>query len=225
MRHTSTSISILAISLLMLCLPAAAQRKNIKAESTDTVALFKGFAISGDLAGVAMRAVGDYGQYEAALRINLKDKYFPIVELGIGMADHTDDGTNIHFKTSAPYGRIGLDFNLLKNKHDIYRLYGGFRFAYTSFKYDITSPPVTDPVWGGESQYGQNNVKGTFIWLEGVFGVDAKLWGPVHLGWSFRYRAKLSGSMGDIGEAWYVPGWGRIGGTRLGATFNLGIDI
>lgn len=57
---------------------------------------------------------GDYGQYEAALRINLKDRYFPIVELGIGKADHNDDATDITYNTSAPYAKIGVDFNLLK---------------------------------------------------------------------------------------------------------------
>lgn len=205
--------------------PALAQRHKAKAAERDTTALFKGFAVSADLAGAVMTAVSDYGQYEAALRVNLKDRYFPIVELGIGKADHTDDGTNIRYKTSAPYARLGIDFNLLKNKHDDYRLYGGARMAYTSFKYDVAAPPVTDPVWGSEAAYGANGVKADCLWIEGAFGVDAKIWGPVHLGWSVRYRAKVKGNMGSMGNAWYVPGFGRSGGSRMGATFNFTIDI
>lgn len=208
----------------MVCQPATAQRDK-KPIAVDTVAFFRGVAVSGDLAGAVMNLVSDYGQYEAALRVNLKDRYFPIIELGIGQADHTDDGTNIRFKTTAPYGRIGMDFNILRNKHDDYRLYAGARLAYTSFEYDIAAPPVTDPVWGGVASYGQDGVKGNYMWMEAVLGVDAKIWGPLHMGWSFRYRAKISGSMGSIGKAWYVPGFGRSGGTRLGATFNVEIDI
>lgn len=50
----------------------------------DTIPLFRGLAVSGDLVGIAQLAFGDYGQYEVALRVNLKDKYFPIIELGYG---------------------------------------------------------------------------------------------------------------------------------------------
>lgn len=224
-KRISRYISILAISLLMLPTSISAQAHKGKTEIKDTTALFKGFAVSADLAGAVMTAVSDYGQYEAALRLNLKDRYFPIIELGIGKADHTDDGTNVRYKTSAPYGRIGIDFNLLKNKHDIYRLYGGVRLAYTSFKYDVKSPVVTDPVWGGTANYGGTGIKANYAWIEGAFGVDAKIWGPFHLGWSVRYRAKVSGDTGTLGNAWYVPGFGRSGGTRMGATFNFSIDI
>ena len=87
----------------------------------DSTAFLKGFAVSADLIGPLMLGISDNGHFEAALRINLKDKYFPVVELGYGKADHSDDVTRITYKTSAPYGRIGLDLNLMKNKHDSYR--------------------------------------------------------------------------------------------------------
>ena len=45
--------------------------------------------------------VSDYGQYEASLRINLKDKYYPVFELGYGKADASDEATQITYKTSA----------------------------------------------------------------------------------------------------------------------------
>ena len=65
-----------------------------------------------------MMELSDYGQYEGALRINLHDEWFPIVELGYGKASHTDDpATHLEYKTSAPYFRVGIDKNLLKQKH------------------------------------------------------------------------------------------------------------
>ena len=62
-------------------------------------------------------------------------------------------------------------------------------------------------------------------WLELAFGVDAKIWGPVHLGWSVRYKRRLFHREGDVGDAWYVPGYGRNGGSRIGGTFNLIFDL
>ncbi len=82
-RRISSFISrAIAISLLLLAVatPLAAQeRKGIAKQEADTVALFRGIAVSADLVGLVQLAVSDYGQYEAALRINLKDKYLPVV--------------------------------------------------------------------------------------------------------------------------------------------------
>lgn len=223
-RLISSSISALAISvlLILLSLPAQAQSKRKKiVEEPDTIPLFRGMAVSVDVFGAGQLWLSDYGQYEAALRINLKDKYFPIVELGLGKADATDEGTNLHYKTSAPYGRIGLDWNLMKNKHDIYRLYGGFRYGFTFYKYDLEGPDLEDPVWGGTTPYGAKDVSCNFHWLEGVFGVDAKIWGPIRMGWSVRYRRRIAHNDGDIGNTYYVPGFGKQGGSRFGGTFNI----
>lgn len=219
-----TYISSIVISLLLL-IPNAATAKSDNDVKADTVPLFKGFAVSVDIAGPVQSLISDYGQYEAALRINLKDKYFPIFELGLGQADHTNDLTNISYKTSAPYARLGVDFNLLKNKHDIYKLFAGVRYAFTSFKYDLSHPGMTDPVWGNVAPYEANGVKCSYQWFEAVIGVDAKMWGPIHLGWSIRYKSRLSYNDGPLGNSWYVPGYGKTGGSNIGGTFNVTIDI
>lgn len=210
---------------MLVAAPVAADAKDSVEIKNDSVPLFNGIAVSVDLVGPMQMVFGDYGQYEAALRINLKDRYFPIVELGIGKADHNDDATDITYKTSAPYAKIGVDFNLLKNKHDIYRLFAGARYAFTSFKYDLSHPGMTDPVWGGMAPYEGYGIKCSYQWLEIVIGVDAKMWGPVHLGWSVRYRSRLSHNDGTMGNTWYVPGFGKAGSSSLGGTFNIAIDI
>lgn len=218
----ATFISLLLPTLL----PARTQQaKNIVPMAADTIPLFRGIQASVDLVGPAQLAFGSYGQYEGAVRVNLKDKYFPVVEVGLGKADADDPSTRLTFKTSAPYARAGLDFNLMKNKHDAYRLYGGFRYAYTKFSYDMTSPGITDPVWRDKVPINATDVKCDYHWLEAVFGIDAKIWGGFRMGWSVRYKRRLARSHGDMGEAWYVPGFGRSGNTRLGGTFNISIEI
>lgn len=231
-KRISSSISRAAlISIVLLYMMPAmvfAQKKPIAktpAEKADTIALFRNIAVSADMVGLAQLAFSDYGQYEAAMRLNLRDKYFPVVEIGYGKADAEDVATKLSYKTSAPYGRIGLDFNIAKNKHDDYRIYGGFRYALTYYKFDILGHDLTDPVWGDKVDFEAHDVKANYHWIEGVFGVDAKIAGPLRLGWSFRYRRHLFGNNGTMGNTWYVPGYGKQGGTRMGGTFNVTFEL
>lgn len=226
-RISSFILSVLTSSLLLLvpAIGAQAQQKKHIVQPADTVSLFRGVAVSADVVGVAQLAFSDYGQYEAALRVNLKDKFFPVVELGYGKADAENVTTGMAYKTSAPYFRVGLDYNLLKNKHDDYRVYGGLRYAFTSYKYDAYTTGIKDPVWGDDAGYRLEDVKCNCHWMEAVVGVDAKIIGPLRLGWSLRYRRRLAHNDGYAGNTWYIPGFGKQGDTRLGGTFNVIIEI
>lgn len=225
-QNISTFISSLAVSLLLLmaAMPAAAQNKMFRIEK-DSVPLFNGLAVSFDLVGPVMQAMSDYGDYEAALRINLHDQYFPIVEVGYGRAERDDEVTGIYYKTGAPFFRIGCDLNILKNKHAPNRLYAGVRYAFTSYNVDIARPGVIDPVWGSETGFSIDGETCNQHWFEVVFGLDAKIWGPLHMGWTVRYKRRLSHKDSSIGNTWYIPGYGIYGDTRLGANFNVIIDI
>lgn len=218
---------MLALALGAAALPVAARSddKDGAQQPNDSVSLFRGVSVSADMVGLVQIALSDYGQYEAALRVNLRDKYFPIVEVGIGKADAENVGTRLTYKTSAPYFRAGMDFNMMKNKHDAYRIYVGARYAFTYFNYDAFSTGVTDPVWGDAADYRLEGVKCNYHWLEAAVGVDAKIFGPLRLGWSVRYRKRLFHNDGDYGNTWYVPGFGKQGGTRLGGTFNVIFEL
>ena len=212
--------------LLMASIQSSAQeRPKILDVGKDTIPFLRGVSVSADLVGLIQKAVGDYGQYEASLRVNIKDKYFPVVELGFCKADAADDATRLTYKTSAPYGRIGLDFNMMKNKHDDYRIYAGFRYAFTTFKYDVTSMGIEDPVWREHTDFGIEGAKCTYHWGELVVGIDAKILGPFRMGWTVRYRRRIAHSESDFGNAWYVPGFGKGDGSKLGGTFNLTFEL
>src|SRR5574344_557684 len=219
---------LLFLALFLLgTLTTTAQQKKMKyvAIVDDSVPTFRGVAVQMDLIGPLELATSDYGQVEGALRFNLKDKYFPVMEIGYGKADASDVTTGNNYKTSAPYGKIGCDFNVLKNKHDIHRMYVGFRYAYTSFKYDVYNPDMKDPVWRGHANYEAIDVKANYNWLEGVVMLDAKIWKNIRMGWSVRYRRRLIHKNGSVGNPWYVPGYGRCGNSRLGGTFNITIEF
>ena len=226
-RFISISIRRAVFSLLLLVasLNATAQTKFLSLQK-DSVPVFRGFAVSFDLVGAGLMVFTDNGQYEGALRINLHDEWFPIVEAGLGKANHSDDVTHIHYDTSAPYFRIGIDKNMLKDKHGSNRLYAGLRYAFTSYKVNISRPDFPDPVWLWNTGYDVKDASCSHHWIEAVVGVDSKIFGPLHLGWSLRYKRRISHSEdGDFGKTWYVPGYGIYGDTRLGGTFNVIIDI
>ena len=86
------------VSWLLLMLGGASvnaqnQKKMATVGAKDTIPFFRGMAVGVDVIGPVQLMVSDYGQYEASLRINLKDKYYPVFELGYGKADASDEST------------------------------------------------------------------------------------------------------------------------------------
>lgn len=226
--HISTFILRLSVSLLLLCCVTTTQAQVTKMFrlEKDSIPLFRGFSVSFDLVGPAMLMLSDHGEYEGALRINLHDQWFPIFEAGLGKANHeNDEVTGITYKTTAPYFRIGMDWNVLKNKHQSNRMYAGFRYAFTSYKVDIVRLGLSDPVWKTPAEYGVTDMPCNMHWAEIVLGIDAKVYGPLHLGWNVRYKRRLFHKEGDIGTSWYVPGFGLNDSDNITANFNIIIDI
>lgn len=208
------------------------QRRPKAEKDTVQVPLYRGTAVAIDAVGAAMLAFGDYGQWEAHVRVNLRDRYFPVVEAGLGRADIEDETTSLRYKTSAPYFRAGMDYNILRDKHGPYRLYVGARMAFTSYKFDLTGPAPQDPVWGGEPDtptpapaLSELGVKDHYLWAELLLGVDARIWGPLRLGWSVRYRQRLAHGTPATDNPYYVPGFGMQGNSKFAATFNITFEI
>lgn len=226
-QNISTYISRIVVSIVVLMTGSSVYAQNNKITNpADTMPLLKGMQISVDIAGPIIMQLSDYGEYEAALRLNLKNKYFPIFELGYGMAEHlNDEVTGISYETSAPYFRIGCDLNLLKNKNSENHFYGGIRYAFTTYKVDMSRNEMQDPVWGNMASFNIEGESCNQHWIEVVFGIDSKIWGPLHLGWNVRYKRRIAHKDSSAGNTWYIPGFGKYGDTRLGANFNVTIDI
>lgn len=187
--------------------------------------LFSGIAVSYDLCGTVMALATPYGQYEVGLRANLRQRFFPVVEAGLGVSDHEDEDTSLRYKTSSPYFRVGMDYNVLKDYESHNRVLLGLRFGLTPYKFDLTGPDVQDPVYLDYYPFEYKGQKSTMVWAEVVAGAETRIWKWFHLGWSVRYKLRLHESKPEVGNAWYVPGYGKTGGHRLGGTFNVIIEI
>lgn len=217
---------ILTSILAVLALSSSVRAQGFLKFERDSVPFFQGVAVSVDLAGAAQLQLSDYGQLEAALRVNLHNQYFPTFEVGLGKATHEDDQvTGISYRTKAPYFRLGADVNLMKKKHTGNRIFAGVRYACTYYKVDMDRQNFPDPVWQWDTGFGVRDEKCNQHWAEVLLGIDAKVAGPLHLGWSVRYRKRLFHDDGQQEKTWYVPGYGIQESTRLGYTFNLTIDI
>lgn len=195
-------------------------------EENPKLPLFQGFTVSVDLLSAGMRLFNDYGSFEAALRLSLKNTYLPVVEIGVANCDHTDYSTHIKYSTSAPFFRLGIDYNMLKNKFQDNRLFAGLRYGFSSYFYDISGPEQVDNVWGGSAPFSFDNITCTSHWLEIVLGCQVKIVSMFHIGWSVRLKYHLKSSENIYSKPYYIPGYGTTQqGNTWGGSFNFIFDL
>ncbi len=189
---------------------------------------FNGIGVSADLFGYAYSMLEEYTSSEVAVELNFGNRFYPIVEAGMGWCDVTDETTSIKYKTSAPYFKAGLNYNFFTNSekpNPSHYIYGLARFAWTSFEYDVETPPIIDPVWGGSAALDLNGVSGSCSWAEIGAGIKVKVFKGLHMGWSIRYKIRLSDKEGSNSNMWYIPGYGINKSTCFGGTYSIIYEI
>lgn len=222
------------ISSLILCayaFTAHAQKKIIESADTIKSPLYYGFTIQGDVASVVTSLLPNSQTYsfEGGVQVDLKHKYYPIVEVGFGGADKTT-AENIGFKTDAPFGRIGIDFNLLKTKKNSKRtnnlFLAGVRIGMSNFKYDITNISISNDYWGAKSNKTEMleylNTPSKKIWWEFVAGVRVEVVKNIYMGWTIRTKSLMSKDIEGEISPWYIPGFGINRTSNWGFNYSLG---
>ena len=185
-----------------------------------------GFSVAADVFGAIEMVVSDYGQIEGALKIDIKGTYYPTLEAGLGKCDLTDDNTGTSYKTTAPFFRIGLDYNMLTNKLQRNKLFVGARYGFSSFKYDISGPAMQDPIFGGEAPFSYSDQSSNCHWIEFLLGVQVQIWNGFHMGWSVRYKSYIKLDESIYTKPYYIPGYGTTTNKSCwGATYTLMWDV
>lgn len=199
--------------------------------------LFNGLYVSADLYGLGSRLLGsDFISSQVEVGVNLKNRYMPTVEIGYAKTD-TWNENGIHYKTAAPYFRVGVDYNIRFKKLDYEDwLFLGVRYGYTSFKYDVGNAPIVDPtfgtsidnpnlidpIWGGSSiNFHQNGIQGSMSWYEFVGGIRTQIWKNFFMACTLRLRYRLKSKLADNAQPWYVPGYGKFDSSANGLTYTL----
>ena len=183
----------------------------------------RGFYLSADAFGYIypLFVQDKYYSAEVSLTANLKNRFFPVVEAGVGYTDMVSQLYSIGYSTRAPYYRVGMDYNMQYKDNKPGYIYLGARVGYTAFKYTVDAPSLVDPVWGDEVPVSFVDVPSRAVWAEAVGGVRAEIVKNFYMGWSLRYKYLfLKGNMAH-GGPWYIPGFGTGKKASLGATYTL----
>lgn len=234
----SIGLSLLVLLLFGNASLLQAQKKGETKQLADTAAKvpwYGGTYVGVDLFGLGAKVFGgDFLSSEIGVRVNLKNMIYPTLEIGYGSTDTWSDN-GIHYKSSAPYYRVGADFNTMYKKGDVSHVYVGLRYGMSSMEYDIYTQPIGDPiwgdeienpliideVWGGDIPYDHRGQKASMHWFELVGGVQVKIYRGFYMGWTLRMKYRLSSSPSAYGDPWYVPGFGQYDSSKIGITYSL----
>ena len=228
MKKRLISTYIIALLVLSnLLMPTSAHAQEIKILSEDKeeeLPFYQGLMVGVDVSGLASKAFdSDAFSSEISIHANLKNRFFPVVEIGYGKTDTTGEETNIHYQTSAPFFRVGMDYNVFYKKPHLPGYFTvGLRYGFSSFTYDMQSPDLVDPNWGHTSiPVTYNDVKSNAGWLELVLGMKTQVYKDFYMGFTVRYRARQSMKKHENTEPYYIPGYGRGKTSNFGITYSL----
>jgi hypothetical protein len=248
----STAILISLLWLVGVCSPLSAQQQNGKGQATaksehksgaatsteEYVPTYCGLYIGADLYGIGSKLLGgDMLSSDISFIVNIKNKFMPTLEAGFGTTDAwNDSGEGINYKSTSPYFRIGLDYNLMaKKKNKNSYMYLGARYGISPMTFDVHTAPLTDPIyggeianpalndyiWGGTVPYDYPGQKATLQWFEFVLGVRVQIYKNFFMGWALRMKYKLSESLSEHGNPWMVPGYGKYDRNNLGVSYSI----
>lgn len=227
-RLISTYIITLLILSSLLSVPCNvfAQEKTTDKNDIEQSEqpLYQGCWVNMDISGIAGKILGsDVTSTEVGFEVNLKNRFFPVIELGYSDINTTDDETNIHYKATAPYFRLGLNYNVFYKKPHLPGYFTvGLRYGFSSFSYDVQAPDLTDPNWGGISvPVAYEGVKTNTSWAELVLGLRTQVYKSFYMGFTVRYRSQLSLKKSLHSEPYYIPGFGKNKSSNFGFTYNL----
>lgn len=227
MRKPFAHILLLLMAALP-CLPTFAQRRTADKAPTDSV-VFRGFSAHLDVASPLMGIAVDRGVVtgEAQIDVNLLNKFFPIVEIGYASANVTAENASV-YRASAPFWRIGLNYNFLKTKkknvEKLNRNYPfiGLRYGMSVVNYSMDRVPMSEGYWNesGTMDFGSKAIYAG--WAEILGGVRVDLAKGFTMGWSARVRIGLHTSLHNDSQLWYVPGFGKSVGAQFSFNYTVG---
>lgn len=223
----NTLNSIIKVLLCLTVFSANAQKKVIEPADTLKIPLYNGFTVRTDISSAISPIFikGISYSYEAGVQVDLKHKFYPVVEIGFAGADKTSVG-NIGFKTDAIFERVGIDFNILKQKQDskpTKNLFlAGFRLGMSNFNYKITNATITNDYWGGTQTVDYSNMPTcTKIWWEIVAGVQVEMLKNFYMGWTIRNKNLISQDVDGVVSPWYIPGYGKNASNNWGFNYYI----
>lgn len=200
-------------------------KKKIGFDNKEKIPFYQGLSVGVNIADLGSHVLGsDKLSTDIMVQANLLNRFLPTVELGLGKVETISDETNIRYKTSAPFFKIGGDYNFYyKKPEQPGYLFLGFRYAFSSFSYDVEGPSMTDPNYGGQIEvpFSYTGISSNAHWLEFVGGLKVKIYKGFCMGWSLRYKKLFNVKKSENSEPWYIPGYGNNSSTNFSFSYHL----
>lgn len=163
--------------------------------------------------------------YSMKADVNLKNTWFPTLEVGYGSFDRTAE-SGMRCLASGTYFKLGVNKSLsyLGAKAEN-MFYAGAHYGLSSFNYTLNNLDWYDNYWGANALTNLVDQPGLVGWLELTVGVRVNVWGPFSLGWSGQYKSTLHVSGGDTSDPAYIPGYGANLKPMAGLALHLYYEL
>lgn len=196
--------------MLLFC--AATATAQSKKDSIKTIMLEvpAGLRVGGDLTRFAIPFFQPYRRdATVVLDARYKDRIYFAADLSYNLVDHSD--SNYTYKSSGFGLSIGANYNLLKRQipKENFMLYGGFKYGFSLFTYEIPSYTVHSDYWG-DYQGSVGSQTKTGHWVELSLGIKVEVLKNLYLGWSLHDRILLNRAlMNSDFPPLIIPGFGK----------------
>ena len=207
------------------------ETENVVPLETDSVSvpLWQGVTIEADVMPLISNLLNDIStfRYEAAARINLFNKYYPVVEVGYE-GQHSELSSGIDYVASGLFYRLGVDFNLVKSKDKQStnnKFLVGARLGFSSFEYDMLNVKVRDEYTNQNLRQDFTDLTNNSLWFEVVAGIRIEVVKRVTLGWSVRMKNQIIQPVTGVLQPWSIPGYGLSGGNVWAFNYMIGYQF
>ncbi len=192
---------------------------SFKKQSEMKYPMLNGLNVGVNIWDPAMRLFGQkHGLIDFAAELDMYNRFFPTVEIGLGMANNNPAGETYTYKSPLSiYAKIGMNYNFLFNKNPDYKFFGGIRYGFSPFSWSVEGITVDSPFWNEIAHTSVPSQNATAGWLEIMAGLRVKLFSNISAGWMLRFHSILHESKSNYGEPWYIPGYGARGGVLTGS--------
>jgi len=222
---------LLAASVAVVVTAQEVEAGKVAHGETDSakVALWQGINIEADVVPLISNLLNDNStfRYEATARMNLLNKYYPVVELGYE-GQHTEMVSGTDYKASGLFYRLGVDFNLVKQKGEKdanNKFLVGARLGFSNFGYDILDLKVRDEYTGQNFLQNFTDLRNSSLWFEVVAGIRIEVLKNVLMGWTVRMKNQIIQPETGALQPLTIPGYGLSGGNVWSFNYMIGYQF
>lgn len=166
------------------------------------------------------------GRRQAAIglwaNVSMFNWYFPTAEIGYAFSPALSDGV---YSKSAPYFKLGLNYNFLYKSNPANQLFVGFRLGYSPFNfYGVPTSAESTPQTGNDSQDTQQPAQNAPVLCSAhslygdiLGGIQVNMTRNFSLGWTLRYHIPFKNIITpatplaenlQAPQPLYIPGFG-----------------